>query len=149
MERLILYDYAMRLVGIPYRWGGTNPMMGYDCSGLVRALLRAQGIKVNPPGNAAGLYEQFKQFETEVIQLGSMIFYQDPILHHVDHVAMALDSEYQIEAAGGDHTTLTLNDAIAKNAFVRVSKIRIANRKAILHPAYRALAMDLPLSDSL
>ena len=32
--------YALSMVGINYRWGGTSPQTGFDCSGLVTHVFR-------------------------------------------------------------------------------------------------------------
>ncbi|MDW7601634.1 C40 family peptidase, partial [Stenotrophomonas maltophilia] len=38
---------AMTLLGTPYRWGGSNPDSGFDCSGLVGYVFRsALGIEL-------------------------------------------------------------------------------------------------------
>jgi cell wall-associated NlpC family hydrolase len=37
---------AWRAVGIPYRWGGTSPRSGFDCSGLVRWVYGHVGISL-------------------------------------------------------------------------------------------------------
>jgi cell wall-associated NlpC family hydrolase len=37
---------AERYLGIPYRWGGSDPATGLDCSGLVQLALRDLGVKV-------------------------------------------------------------------------------------------------------
>lgn len=37
---------ALEAVGIPYRWGGTSPASGFDCSGLVRWAYGRLGIDV-------------------------------------------------------------------------------------------------------
>lgn len=42
-----LLHSAMALLGTPYRWGGTTPDNGFDCSGLVSYLFRsARGIEL-------------------------------------------------------------------------------------------------------
>jgi peptidoglycan DL-endopeptidase CwlO len=36
-------DYARRQLGVPYRYGGSSPSTGFDCSGLVYAAYRSIG----------------------------------------------------------------------------------------------------------
>jgi cell wall-associated NlpC family hydrolase len=38
--------YARHQVGVAYRWGGTSPSTGFDCSGLVYAAYRSVGWKI-------------------------------------------------------------------------------------------------------
>ena len=45
---------AMRLVGIPYRWGGNTPDSGFDCSGLVRYVV-SRAASVNLPRTTADM----------------------------------------------------------------------------------------------
>lgn len=37
---------AERHLGVPYRWGGTDPAHGLDCSGLVQVVFRDAGIEL-------------------------------------------------------------------------------------------------------
>src|SRR4051812_45469302 len=37
---------AMRYLGTPYQWGGSNPQTGFDCSGLVQWAYAKAGVRI-------------------------------------------------------------------------------------------------------
>lgn len=120
----ILYDYALAHVGLPYKWGGDDPINGYDCSGFVQECLRAVGrLPAGGDMTAQSLYEKFRAKHVTAPQLGHIIFYGDS-LSKIHHVTLALSSELMIEAGGGGSKTNTLADAAAQNAYIRVRPIR-------------------------
>lgn len=119
----IFAQYALTLCGVKYRWGGHSPLEGLDCSGLVRLLLKSQGIHLDISYTAQRLCNLFRDKKVETASLGALVFYGNSTWD-IEHVAIALNKSQQIEAAGGDHTTILLTDAIEKDAYVRVTPIR-------------------------
>lgn len=118
----IMYDYLMRLIGTPYRWGGDDAMDGFDCSGLAIEFLMASGQWAKgQDATASGLKEYFKA--KGVIQtkasFGALVFFGNPI----SHVGIALNDTFMVEAGGGDSKTTSLDAAKVQNAFVRVRPI--------------------------
>jgi cell wall-associated NlpC family hydrolase len=116
----IAFQMAMlTLAGLPYRYGGSNPMTGYDCSGLAQEALSFVGIK--PPGdlNAQGLYDWFSKpgnGQVGVKDVGALAFYKNA-QGQVIHVAPFYDGDVILEARGGDSSTTNEEAAIEKNAF--------------------------------
>lgn len=122
----ILYDYAMQFVGIPYRWGGDDPIDGYDCSGLVQDILYSAGEDPPYDQTAQGLYDWFSEkgrarFNTW--GLGSLAFFGSSA-KKITHIAFCLDEYRMLEAGRGGRRTKTKQDAVDQNAFVMVSLIR-------------------------
>ena len=136
----IIYDYALKFVGIPYIWGGKS-FDGIDCSGLMKWLLLSGGVRLDGLPNTQQLYDFFSQPKNHSHQepaLGALVFYGQS-KSQINHVALCLSKRVHIEAAGGDSTTLTLADAKLKRAFVRITPIRSTGLVGIYMPDYPEL----------
>lgn len=132
-QRVVLYDYALKHVGIPYKWGGNNPLTGFDCSGLVIDILQAAGVMRNVDMTAAELMEHFKSKIPEA-DFGALVFFGAGT---ASHVGFALNKTLMLEAGGGDHTVTSRSVAEEKGACVRIRPIARRNDLlAICWPPY-------------
>ena len=64
---------AVREVGVPYRWGGTSPAGGFDCSGLVYWAYGRLGLDL-PPSSYA-LYDQGRPVKRSRMKPGDLLFF--------------------------------------------------------------------------
>lgn len=133
-----LKAYALSFIGIPYLWGGNNPIEGFDCSGFVQELLASVGLDPIGRQDAQELYEHFKKdlnhCETEP-SLGALAFFGKP--EKIIHVAFCLDNTRMVEAGGGNPSVINLASAARNNAFVKIRPI--SHRRdlvALLKPIY-------------
>ena len=136
----VLYDYAMRLVGTPYRWGGDDTMEGFDCSGMCLELLKAFGKVPHSYDLTSQGIHNFLQIERaqEIKEgkFGAMVFFGLSV-QKITHIAMCINNEVMIEAGGGGSKTKTLKDAVNSNAFVRIRPIKNrSDQVSILMPNY-------------
>ena len=138
----ILRDYALQFVGTPYRWGGDDPMDGFDCSGFVQELLASCGIDPPADQTAQGLYNHFEKLGGyNKHGCGALAFYGKSVTQ-ITHVALMIDPYRIVEAGGGGSKTLTRQDAAAQNAYVRV---RLLNARgdlvAVIKPSYGKIGL--------
>jgi cell wall-associated NlpC family hydrolase len=133
---VVVYDYAMKMVGLPYIWAGDDPILGLDCSGLTIELLQAAGVL--PQGfdtTAHGLWASkfFKSVEKPTF--GALAFFGRP--EEVTHVGFCLNELQMLEAGGGGSQTTSRDAATKQNAYVRVRKIdNRKDRVGFKKPAY-------------
>lgn len=127
MNKDLFKQILLRFINISYRWGGDDPMEGYDCSGLVQELLCI--LELDPVGDqtAQQLYNYFCKtngFKMAIDKLdtGYLCFYGTGTAA-ISHIAMGFDEEHVIEAGGGSSTTITLQDASKQNAYCRIRSI--------------------------
>ncbi|MDQ4126723.1 MAG: C40 family peptidase [Actinomycetota bacterium] len=72
------------LLGLPYRWGGTDSTTGMDCSGMVFRVMQLRGFDV--PRDADDQYERapFRSREGwERARIGDLIFFGEDAVTHV------------------------------------------------------------------
>jgi cell wall-associated NlpC family hydrolase len=64
---------ALRAVGVPYRWGGSSPTGGFDCSGLVYWAYGRLGISV--PHSSYALYGLGRNVPRSRLKPGDVLFF--------------------------------------------------------------------------
>lgn len=122
-SRKVLEDYALSHLGLPYRWGGDDPINGYDCSGLVIELLKSAGLLPNKfDTTAQGLYDRYRENCTSTPSFGALAFYGST--SGITHVSFCLNDSECIEAGGGGSRMKTRYDAAESNAFIRIRPIK-------------------------
>lgn len=140
----LLYEYAMSLNGVPYLWGGKNPLTGLDCSGCVNVILSSIGLDIPGIESAEQLFRYWvNRAKTCDPQLGALIFFGNG--QKIHHVAFGLDSFRMIEAAHGDSVCTTRSASALKGAYVKMSPVgRLLDRFLCLMPDYAAVGATIP-----
>jgi len=116
----ICVDYAMTCLNMPYIWGGQSPFIGFDCSGLVVFSLRGVGkIKDGEDYTSHSFYIKYPL--TNYITKGVLVYFGTP--EKIVHVGICLNDRLMIEAGNGSRDIMTREQAIAKNAYVRIRPI--------------------------
>jgi cell wall-associated NlpC family hydrolase len=97
-------EIARHYLGVPYVFGGANPAIGLDCSGLVQLVYRQAGVAL--PRTAQLQYSATTRVAREQLQPGDLVFfahtYADP--HDwITHVGIYVGDGMQINAPAEGH----------------------------------------------
>ncbi len=133
-------EYLRRFTGVRYYWpspeggqpsaGNDDPILGFDCSGLVCEGLRREGaigyterlgskqLLARFSGLAVWTRPETGYMHAPPFKTGDLLFY-GTALDGVSHVAVVADEWHLIEAGAGGKGTDTDVEAAALNAFVR------------------------------
>jgi len=82
---------ALQAVGVPYRWGGSSPSGGFDCSGLVYWAYRGVGVEL--PHSSYALYGQGRRVAPSRMKAGDLVFF-----HGLGHVGIYLGRGRMVHA---------------------------------------------------
>ncbi|HEX7649674.1 MAG TPA: C40 family peptidase [Noviherbaspirillum sp.] len=97
-----LVKEAMTMIGIRYRYGGTAPESGLDCSGLVRYVFKeARGTEL--PRTSQEISRLGEKVDTKDLQPGDLVFY-NTLRRSFSHVGIYLGDNKFIHspAPGGE-----------------------------------------------
>jgi cell wall-associated NlpC family hydrolase len=105
-KRLVLTEYLSLFIGSVYQWGGSGPYnVGFDCSGLVLEGLSMVGLWGKGDATSQGIYDHFAPTKKKILpsqaRTGCLLFFGKN-LKSITHIAVAMNSEYMIEAGGGN-----------------------------------------------
>jgi cell wall-associated NlpC family hydrolase len=111
------------LLGTRYHWGGNSAPEGFDCSGFVCELLKAQGLLSHKEDySASQLFSIFRDNQTSKPRRGTLVFYGKN-LASITHVGYCINPTQMVEAGGGNSEVTNLETAIKKQACVRIRPI--------------------------
>jgi cell wall-associated NlpC family hydrolase len=89
---------AMSFLGRPYRWGGTSPETGLDCSGLTMTAYRLNGLAL--PRAAAEQYANGEPVPAQRLQDADLVFFATESRAKPTHVGLYLGEGRFIHAPG-------------------------------------------------
>jgi cell wall-associated NlpC family hydrolase len=112
--------YAWEFLGLPYRWGGDDPVHGFDCSGLVVEVLQGVGLLPHKSDMTAnGLYLRYANKVVARGYAGCLCLWFD-MAGLATHVEICVDEFHTIGASGGGSATTSDDAAAAQNAFIKM-----------------------------
>jgi cell wall-associated NlpC family hydrolase len=101
-------DVAMGMVGTRYRYGGTDPVQGFDCSGLVYYAYTQAGYDV--PRTSQELFRAARKIAVGEADPGDLMFFQDQT--KLSHVGIYLGDGMFVHApASGQNVAVASLDA--------------------------------------
>ncbi|WP_168198920.1 C40 family peptidase [Luteimonas granuli] len=118
-----LLQRAMALLGTPYRWGGSSPDSGFDCSGLVGYVFRtALGIEL--PRVSREMAGNGQRIERAALAAGDLVFFGRRG-KRVDHVGIYVGDGQFVHAPsrGRDVMVSSLDSGYWAGRFLQARRV--------------------------
>ncbi|HMJ46555.1 MAG TPA: C40 family peptidase [Ferruginibacter sp.] len=123
-----IVDFAETLMGIPYRYGSTDPSKGFDCSGFITYVFNHFGIKV--PRSSIDFTNEGKEILVTEAKRGDLILFTgtdstEKFVGHMGIVTQNTDTLKFIHSTSGKQygVTITPLNNYYKGRFVKVIRI--------------------------
>jgi len=87
---------ANRFLGVPYRWGGTSPESGFDCSGLSMVVYHLNGL--NLPRTSREQWKAGSPVNRGHLSKGDLVFFDTRRRGRVSHVGIYIGGNKFVHA---------------------------------------------------
>jgi cell wall-associated NlpC family hydrolase len=120
----MIAQQALAQVGAPYRYGGTDPARGFDCSGLVSYAHSREGISV--PRTAAAQFAAARKLDPAALHAGDLVFFRlVPGSREVTHVGIYTGQRRFVHApqTGRTVSEASLDDPYYRERFAGAGRL--------------------------
>ena len=125
IQRQSLLQRGFALLGTPYRWGGTSPERGFDCSGLVNYVFKT-ALGIDLPRVSRDMARTGEQVERSQLDPGDLVFFA---LRgsRIDHVGIYVGNGRFLHAprTGRDVTVSALDGGYWSRKFRQARRIAL------------------------
>jgi cell wall-associated NlpC family hydrolase len=121
---------ARAQIGVPYRYGGSDPQRGFDCSGLVAYVHGQEGIPV--PRTAAQQFAAASSVDEADLRPGDLVFFRlEPRRRTITHVGIYTGQRRFVHApqTGRDVSEASLDDPWYRERFAGSGRFYDAERQ--------------------
>jgi len=118
-----LIAYAKGYIGVPYRFGSTNPSRGFDCSGFVTVVMRKFDIYLQR-SSASMASANGLQVDRNALEAGDLVFFATGGGSRVSHVGIYIGGGQFIHSASDRGVTVTaMSENYWRTRFVRANRV--------------------------
>ena len=89
---------AESFIGVPYRWGGSSPKHGFDCSGFTMAVYHLNGL--NLPRSSVAQWLAGSPVNRSHLAKADLVFFTTPRGKKISHVGIYVGEDHFIHAPG-------------------------------------------------
>lgn len=116
--------YALSLDGTPYKYGGSSPETGFDCSGFVGHVFR-QSAGINLPRSSEEISRFGKKLETDELKPGDLVFF-NTMNRRYSHVGIYLGDGQFIHSpsTGKSVTVVNMNDKYYRQRYNGARRVK-------------------------
>lgn len=124
-----LVEYARRFYGVPYRYGSSDPNVGFDCSGFISYVYTHFGIEV--PRSSANFTDVGTPVEIDSAAPGDLVLFTgtDPESGTVGHIGIVTKNDRDglefIHSSSGKQYSVTVTplEGYYETRFVKVIRV--------------------------
>ncbi|MFO1436340.1 MAG: C40 family peptidase [Gammaproteobacteria bacterium] len=124
--------YALSLTGTRYRYGGTSPSEGFDCSGFVQYVFGHFGVEL--PRTAHDMAEALPKVDRKALQPGDLVFFNTNG-RRFSHVGIYVGNDKFVHAPSTSSKKVMISDLTEDYWSKRLTGLR--------RPPGQALAVSL------
>lgn len=118
-------DQAMDLLGVRYRWGGSSPEAGFDCSGFVSHVFR-EGLGLVLPRSSKEMSKSGEAIGRNELRPGDLVFF-NTMRNAFSHVGIYLGDNQFVHAprSGGRVRVEDLNHSYWNKRFDGARRVNL------------------------